>query len=138
LLAAQQAPPGRQNKIIIRVGPNLGCFYCAQIQIGPLRLFLGQFFYFYILYFCFLQKYIFDLEIYKNIPRRPAAGRPGPGRPAAGRQGLCAKTFAQIIARRSLGAGRQAAGRPAPLAARQLGGRPWPTGCWAIGSPTLI
>ena len=42
LLAAQRAPPGRQNKIIIRVGPNLGCFCCAQIQIGPLRLFLGR------------------------------------------------------------------------------------------------
>ena len=28
-------------------------------------------FYFYIFYFCFLQKYIFDLEIYRNIPRPP-------------------------------------------------------------------
>jgi hypothetical protein len=26
---------------------------------------------FFIFYFCFLQKYIFDLEIYRNIPRPP-------------------------------------------------------------------
>ena len=44
--------------------------------------------FFYIFYFRFLQKYIFDLEIYRSIPGRPAAGRPGPGRPATGRQGL--------------------------------------------------
>ena len=35
--------------------------------------------------FSFFKKYIFDLEIYRNIPGRPAAGRPGLGRPAAGR-----------------------------------------------------
>jgi len=65
-----------------------------------------DFFIFLFFYFCFLQKYIFDLEIYRNIPGRPAAGRPGPGRPAAGRGGrdFCAKTFAKIFARRSLAA----------------------------------
>jgi len=31
---------------------------------------VGRFFYFYIFYFRFLQKYIFDLEIYRNIPSR--------------------------------------------------------------------
>ena len=50
-----------------------------------------------------------------------------PGRDLAARQrggmGFCAKTLAQIIARRSLGAGRPAVGRPGPLAARLLGDR---------------
>ena len=81
-------------------------------------------------FFIFL---FFKFVFYKNIfsiwkftgiyPGRPATGRPGPGRPAAGLQGLCAKTFGQIIARRSVGGrpvgsgaagpGRPAAGRPA-------------------------
>jgi len=36
-----------------------------------------RFFNFYIFYFRFLRKYIFDMEIYRNIPGRPAAGRQG-------------------------------------------------------------
>ena len=36
-----------------------------------------RFFYFYIFYFRFLQKYIFDLEIYRNIPRPPGSGVAG-------------------------------------------------------------
>ena len=89
-------------------------------------------------FFYFLQKYIFDLKIYRNIP--PAAPLPV-GRDLAARQrggrGFCAKTFAQIIAHRSLGpVARQRGGR-APQAARQRGGRPWPPGCGATGSPTL-
>ena len=77
------------------------------------------FLFFYFL-FSFFTKYIFDSEIYKNIPRPPryrAAGTWPPGR------GIYEKKFAEKIARRSLGAGRPAAGRPAPQAARQLGGR---------------
>ena len=69
--------------------------------------------------FSFFTKYIFDSEIYKNIPRPPryrAAGTWPPGR------GIYEKKFAEKIARRSLGAGRPAAGRPA-LAARLLGDR---------------
>ena len=65
-------------------------------------------------YFCFLQKYIFDLEIYRNIPGRPDAGRPGPGRPAARRQGLERKKKKKKNCRQVPGAGRPAAGRPAP------------------------
>ena len=44
----------------------------------------SRFFYFYIFYFCFLQKYIFELEIYRNIPGRPAAGTWPPGCRAVG------------------------------------------------------
>ena len=48
----------------------------------------GRFFYSYIFYFRFLQKkYIFDLEIYRNIPRPSscrAAGTWPPGSGAAG------------------------------------------------------
>ena len=36
-----------------------------------------RFFYFYIFYFRFLQKYIFDLEIYINIPRPPGSWTAG-------------------------------------------------------------
>ena len=39
----------------------------------------GRFFYFYIFYFHFLQKYIFNLEIYRNIPRPPGTWPPGSG-----------------------------------------------------------
>ena len=51
----------------------------------------GGFFIFIFFIFVFYKKYIFGLEIYRNIPGHPAAGRPGPGRPAAGRQGLIYK-----------------------------------------------
>ena len=43
--------------------------------------------------------------------------------PLRGGRGFCAKTFAKIFAHRSLGAGRPAAGRPAPQAARALAAR---------------
>ena len=76
--------------------------------------------------FIFYKKYIFDLEIYRNIPRPPRC-RDLAARQRGGR-GFCAKPFAQIIARRSLG----------PVA-RQRGGRPpGPPGCGATGSPTHI
>ena len=58
------------------------------ISLGPLAgLAAARFFYFFIFYFCFLQKYIFDLEIYMNIPRPPRCRRAGiwpPGSRAAG------------------------------------------------------
>ena len=79
---------------------------------------------FFIFYFRFLQKYIFVFKIYKNIPGRPAAGRPGPGRPATGRQGLFYKKIREIFAEKPLedqspgsqtaGPGHPATGRPAP------------------------
>ena len=79
------------------------------------ELLLGGFFIFFIFYFRFrnLQEYT------------PAAPLPG-GRdlvsPLRGGRGFCAKTFAKIFARRSLRAGRPAAGRPA-RAAQLLGDR---------------
>jgi len=100
------------------LGPTDRVHIRAHFYTGHLR-----FFYFYIFYFRFLQKYIFDMEIYRNIPGRPAAGRPGPGRPAAGRQGLIRKKNTKNNCRQVPGTGRQAVGRPAPLAGRQLGGR---------------
>ena len=82
------------------------------------------FFYFYILYFRFLQKYIFDFEICRNIPRPPvcrAAGTWPPGSGAAG-------AFVKKISRRKLHAG------PWGPVARHRGGRPlWPPGCGAAG-----
>jgi len=69
-----------------------------------------RFFIYFIFYFRFLQKYIFDLEIYRNIPWQ------------RGGWGISEKKFAEKISRRSLGAGRPAAGRPA-LAARLQGDR---------------
>ena len=92
------------------------------------RGFLFFYFYIFVFYknifsisnFRFLQKYIFDLEIYRNTPRCRAARSWPPGNGAAG--AFLKKNFAEKIARRSLGAGRPAAGRPA-LAARLQGDR---------------
>ena len=75
---------------------------------------LARFFYFYIFCFRFLQKYIFDLEIYRNIPRPPGSRAVG----------AYPQKKEKKIADRSLGTGRPAAGRPAPHAARLRGGRP--------------
>ena len=66
------------------------------------------------------------MEIYRNIPGRPAAGRPGPGRPAAGRQGLIrkkktTKNCRQVTGDRS----------PGSWAAPRL------PGCGAAGPPPL-
>ena len=120
-------------------------FWLAQYQAKPLARYDS---YFYILYFYFLQKYIFVFEIYRNIPCPPRYRAAGPGRPAAGRQGLLCKNFSENICAqfprgRSPGSGaagppgRLAAGRPA-LAARLRGDRishPYIRVGW---SPTLI
>ena len=85
--------------------------------------------FFYFFYFRFLQKYIFDLQIYKNIPRPPRAARQRGGR------GISEKNFVEKIARRSLGAAaRQRGGRPPkPPGSRATGpGRP------AAGRPAVI
>ena len=70
----------------------------------------GSFFIFYF-YFLFLQKYIFDLKIYRNIPRPPRCRAAGTWQ--RGGRGISEKNFTEKITRRSLGAGRPAAGRPA-------------------------
>ena len=67
---------------------------------------------FFIFYFCFLQKYIFDMEIYRNIPRPSscqAAGTWPPGSRAAGAylQKKSTKIYAEV---------------PGGPAARQRGG----------------
>ena len=94
-------------------------------QAQPITLPRG-FFIFIFFYFRFLQKYISDLEIYRNIPRQ------------LGGKGLSEKKRRKKIFRQVPGAGRPAAGRPAPQAAQQRGGRPWPPGCRATGSPAFI
>ena len=71
-------------------------------------------FLFFIFYFRFLQKYIFDLEIYRNIPRPPGSGAAG--------------AFLKKISRSKLRAG------PWGPVARQWGGRPpRPPGSGATG-----
>jgi len=45
----------------------------------------GRFFYFYIFYFCFFQKYIFEFELYRNIPRPPCCRAAGAARLPGGR-----------------------------------------------------
>jgi len=79
---------------------------------------VGRFFYFYIFYFRFLQKYIFDLEIYSNIPRPPGNGAAG-----AFLKKFRGENCAQVPGGRS-----PATGRPAPR----------PPGSGVAGSPTLI
>ena len=104
---------------------------------GWARIFLFEttlFFYFFIFYFRFLQKIYFRFGNLQEYT--PAAPLPG-GRDLAARQrggmGICEKNFREKIARRSLGAGRPAAGRPASQAAWQRGGQPWPPGYGATG-----
>ena len=81
----------------------------------------------------FLQKYIFDLEIYRNIPRPPRCRAARTWSPRCGAAGLFCKNFRGEFALKPLndrspdsGAagppGRPAAGRQAP-AARQRGDR---------------
>jgi len=94
-------------------------FFCGKPVPSPC---MQRFFYFFI-FFRFLQKYIFDLEIYRNIPRPPhcrAAGTWPPGSGAAG-------AFLKKKSRRKLRVG------PWGPVARQRGGRPWPPGCGATG-----
>ena len=109
----------------------------------------GVVFYFYILYFRFLQKYIFVFEIYMNIPRPPrcrAAGTWPPGSGAAG--AYLQKKLTKIVPRsledrppgsRAAGPpGRPAAGRRA-LAARLRGDRhrqPY-IRCWLPLTPSF-
>ena len=87
------------------------------------RLLMMRFFYFFIFHFRFLQKYIFVFKIYRNIPGRPAVGRPGPGCPAAGRQGLFCKNFREEFALRPLEDRSPRSGAAGPQAARQRGCR---------------
>ena len=88
---------------MLAVQTRLGRASCAGHE-------LLRFFYFYIFYFRFLQKYIFDLEIYKNIPRPPrcrAAGTWTTGRGAAGAflKKIRRKNCAQVPGGRSPGSG---------------------------------
>ena len=72
----------------------------------------------------FLISIFFISVFYKNIFLIWKFTEIYPGRPAAGRHGLILKKKKKKNCRQVPGAGRPAAGRPPPLAARQLGGRP--------------
>ena len=97
------------RKLILRLTRRSGGFYI---------------FIFYIFVFCFLQKYIFVFEIYRNIPPPPRCRAAGTWSPRCGAAGA----FVQKLLRKYLCAGpwgpvaRQRGGRP-PQAARQRGGR---------------
>ena len=81
-------------------------------------------FYFYIFQFCFLQKYIFVFEIYRNIPRPPRCRTAGTWPPRCRAAGVfSAKLFVENLRPGPWRTGRPAAGRPAPQVARQRGGR---------------
>ena len=85
---------------------------------------LSWFFYFFIFYFRFLQKYIFNLEIYRNIPRPPGSGAAGAFVQKFLRKKLRAGPWGPVARQRdgrppkppgsgAAGPGRPAAGRPA-------------------------
>ena len=97
-------------------------------------------FYFYIFYFRFLQKYIFDLKIYMNIPRPPRCRAAGAFLKKISRRKLRAGPWGPVARQRGgqHPPGRPAAGRPA-LAARLQGDRlshPYIRVCWS--PPPLI
>ena len=83
----------------------------------------GGFLFFYFLFLFFTKIYFRFGNLQKYTPAAPLPG----GRDLAARQrggmGICEKNFREKIARRSLGAGRPAAGRTV-LAARLRGDRP--------------
>ena len=96
-------------------------------------------FLFFIFYFRFLQKYIFDLEIYMNIPRPPrcrAAGTWPPRSRAAG--AYLQKKVDKKLRRGPWRTGRSAAGLSALQAARQRDSGPWPPACRVTGPPNPI
>ena len=88
-------------------------------RAGPFWPTIFAVFYFFIFIFLFFTKNIFSIWKFTGIypGSRDLAARQRGGR------GFCAKSFAQIIAHRSLGASRPATGRPTP----------WPPGSWAAG-----
>ena len=103
---------------------------------GPEKTFgfrFGRFFYFFIFYFRFFTKIYFRFgNLQKYIPAAPLSG----GRDlAARRQGLKCKKKKKKNYRQVPGAGRPAAGRTAPLAARQRGGRP-PATLYKVFAPS--
>ena len=109
--------------------PRMARFYSGP---GPNELRFRIFAVFIFLYFLFS----FFTKIYFRFGNlqeyTPGAPLPG-GRDLAASlrsdSGFCAKTFAKIFARRSLGAGRPAAGRPAP--------KPPDSGAASPGRPTI-
>ena len=76
-----------------------------------------SFFYFFIFYFRFLQKYIFNITIYSFVPLRPQGGGRGPAARQEGGRDLFVNK--KIICADALGGslppGRGAAGSPAIL-----------------------
>ena len=82
----------------------------------------GGFFIFYFLFSFFTKIYFCFRNLQEYTPAAPLPGDRDLVAPLRGGRGFCAKTFVKIFARRSLGAGRPAAGRPA-LAARLQGDR---------------
>ena len=73
-------------------------------------------------FFIFTKIYFRFQNLQEYTPAAPLPGGRDLVAPLRGGRGFCAKNFAKIFARRSLGAGRPAAGRPA-LAARLQGDR---------------
>ena len=86
---------------------------------GATHALLAVFLFFLFFYFCFLQKYIFDLEIYRNIPRPPRCRVAGTWPPGSGAAGAFLKKIrgencAQVPEDRSPGSGTAGPlGRPA-------------------------
>ena len=66
---------------------------------------------------------IFSANFFSEMPQPPRCRAAGPPARQRGGRGISEKKFAEKIARRSLGASRPAAGRPA-LAAQLRGDRP--------------
>ena len=81
------------------------------------------FLFFYFIFLFFTKIYFCFQNLHKYTPAAPLPGGRDLVAPLRGGRGFCAKTFTKIFARRSLGAGRPAAGRPT-LAARLQGDRP--------------
>ena len=69
----------------------------------------ARFFYFFIFYFRFLQKYIFVFKIYKNIPRPPRCRTTGTRSPRCGAAEAFLQKICEIFCRKTSGG---SGGRP--------------------------
>ena len=94
---------------------NLATSLGLQIITWTICVVLRDFFYFFYFLFSFFTKNIYFRfrNLQKYTPSAPLPGDRDLVAPLRGGRGFCAKNFAKIFARRSLRAGRPAAGRPA-------------------------
>ena len=136
----QQEKPALADEGLIFIRLSKGRYYLgcwAGLAVGQslerLRVLQNEavFLFFYFLFSFFTKIYFHFRNLQEYTPAAPLPSRRDLVAPLRGGRGFCAKNFAKIFARRSLGPvarqrgwrppGRPAAGRPAPGLRRRIG-----------------